>query len=138
VTRADFIYLLALQYPGASPLLCLSCAGLTSDVKELTASATPRAPSFSEELDRLCSLAMAAGKDYNDELTFILNHAEVSLNLIGPDHPAGAHLVELTHAALRCAETARCLLVLTENARDSLRYAKVRTGHAHPRNRKLL
>jgi hypothetical protein len=74
---------------------------------------------------------MAAGKDYNDELTLILNHAELSLDLLGPEHPASNGLVELMHAAMRCAETTRCLLLLTVRARASVRYAKVRAGHAN-------
>jgi hypothetical protein len=57
-------------------------------VKEQTASATRRLKSFAGEFDRLSSLTMAAGKDFNDELTFILNYAEVSLDLLGPEHPA--------------------------------------------------
>ena len=85
---------------------------------------------------------MAAGKDFNDELTFILNYAEVSLELLGPQHPASVGLVEVTHAAMRCAETTRCLLLLSQHARDSVRYSKVRVKvsatHANPRNRKLL
>jgi hypothetical protein len=56
---------------------------------------------------------MAAGKDFNDDLTFILNHAEVSLDLLGPEHPACESIVELTHAAMRCAETTRCLMLMT-------------------------
>ena len=76
-------------------------------MKEQPASATRRLESFVGELDRLSSLTLAAGKDYNDELTFILNHAEVSLDLLGPQHPASDGLVELTHAAMRCAETTR-------------------------------
>jgi hypothetical protein len=95
-------------------------------VKEQTASPTRRLQSFVGELDRLSSLTMAAGKDFNDELTFILNHAEVSLDLLGPEHPASDELVELTHAAMRCAETTRCLLLLTERARASLRHSKAR------------
>jgi hypothetical protein len=74
--------------------------------------------------DRLTSLTMAAGKDFNDELTFILNYAEVSLDLLGPEHPASEGMVEVTHAAMRCAETTRCLLLLTWRARESLRQAK--------------
>lgn len=81
---------------------------------------------------------MAAGKDFNDELTFILNHAEISLDLLGPEHPASDGIVELTHAAMRCAETTRCLLLLTERARASVRYARVRADHANPGNRELL
>lgn len=81
---------------------------------------------------------MAAGKDYNDELTFILNHAEVSLDLLGPEHPASDGIVELTRAARRCAETTRCLLLLTLRSRESVRYAKVRADHADPGDRELL
>jgi len=93
-------------------------------VKEQTVSTTRRRPELAGELDRLSSLSMAAGKDFNDELTFILNYADVSLDLLGPQHPARNGLVELTHATRRCAETARALLVLTMRARDSLRYLK--------------
>ena len=93
-------------------------------MKEQTASATRRLKSFAGELDRLSTLAMAAGKDFNDELTFILNYAEVSLDLLGPEHPASEGMVEVTHAAMRCAETTRCLLLLTWRARESLRQAK--------------
>jgi len=81
---------------------------------------------------------MAAGKDFNDELTLILNHAEVSLDLLGPEHPASDGLIELTHAAMRCAETTRCLLTLTLRARESVRCAKVKEGHADSGNRELL
>jgi hypothetical protein len=90
-------------------------------VKEPTACATRGPRSFAGDLDRLSSLAMAAGKDFNDELTLILNHAEVSLDLLGPEHPASGGIVELTRAAMRCAETTRCLLLLTQRARNSVR-----------------
>jgi hypothetical protein len=105
--------------------------------KEIT-SATQRLDSYVGELDRLSILTLAAGKDYNDELTFILNHAEASLDLLGPEHPACGGLVEVTHAALRCAETTRSLLQLTLRARESVRYARVRAAHAHSGNRELL
>jgi hypothetical protein len=39
---------------------------------------------------------------------------------------------------MRCAETTRCLMLLTQRARDSVRYPRVRATHANPRNRKLL
>jgi len=81
---------------------------------------------------------MAAGKDYNDELTLILNHAEVSLDLLGPQHPASGGLVELAQAAKRCAETTRCLLQLTQRARDSVRYARVRADYANPGDRDVV
>jgi len=101
-----------------------STPGLPSNVKEQLVPATRRIPSFVGELDRLSSLTMAAGKDFNDELTFILNYADISLDLLGPEHPASKGLVELTHAAKRCAETTRCLLLLTLRARASVRGAQ--------------
>ncbi|HXM40165.1 MAG TPA: hypothetical protein VN924_02885 [Bryobacteraceae bacterium] len=107
-------------------------------MKQQTASASRRLESYAGEFDRLSSLTMAAGKDFNDELTFILNHAEASLDLLGPEHPASDGLVELTHAAIRCARTTRCLLLLTVRARASVRCDKVRAGHANPGNRELL
>ena len=107
-------------------------------MKEQPASATRRLESFVGELDRLSSLTLAAGKDYNDELTFILNHAEVSLDLLGPEHPASGGIVELTNAAMRCAATTRSLLLLTLRARDSVRYAKLGADHANPGDRDIL
>jgi hypothetical protein len=135
--RAD-IYLFALQSHAVFLRRFTSIAGLSSNVKEQTASPTRRLQSFAGEFDRLSSLTMAAGKDFNDELTLILNHAELSLDLLGPEHPASDGIVELTHAAMRCAETTRCLLLLTQRARDSVRCARVRADHAHPGNRELL
>ena len=70
---------------------------------------------------------MAAGKDFNDELTFILNHAEVSLDLLGPEHPAAEEIVELTRAARRCAEMNRCLLLFAQRACDSVHHAKAKS-----------
>jgi hypothetical protein len=95
-------------------------------------------PAYAARFDRLSTLAMAAGKHLNDELTLILNHADVSLDLLGPDHPASLDLVELTEAIMRSAETIRCLLLLTQRALDSVPYAKVRAEHANPGNRELL
>jgi len=94
--------------------------------------------SFAAELDRLSSLTLAAGKDFNDELTLILNHAEISLDLLGAEHPASTGLVELQNAAMRCAETTRCLLLLTLRARETVQYAKVRAAHARSGHRELV
>ncbi len=101
-------------------------------MKLSTAPATPDPKSLAAELDRLGSLAFAAGKDFNDELTVILSLAGLSLDRLGPAHPAVAGLVELQQAAARCAETARCLLLFTQRSRDAIRYPGGRTGHAHP------
>ena len=104
-------------------------------MKRPSASATQRLREFAAEFDRLSILALAAGKEFNDELTFILNHAATSLDTLGPDHPARGELVELTNAAMRCAETTRCLLMLTERARAAVRQGKVKAGHAHSGHR---
>lgn len=116
---------------------CGQPAPLTSGVKQRIAPSNRKLDSFAGELDRLSSLALAAGKDFNDELTLILNHAEVSLDLLGAEHPASTGLIELQHAAMRCAETTRCLLLLTLHAREAVRYATVR-AHANSGNRELL
>jgi len=76
-------------------------------------------PVPSGEMDRLTALALAAGKDFNDELTFILNHADLSLDLLPAGHPARPELIALQHSATRCAEITRCLLLLTLRARDA-------------------
>jgi hypothetical protein len=107
-------------------------------VKYHAASAAANPKTFVGELDRLSSLTLAAGKDFNDELTFILNHADVTRDMLGPYHPADAELTELQQAALRCAETTRCLLLLTQRARDLIRYSKARASHANPGHRDLL
>jgi hypothetical protein len=83
----------------------------------------PDRPVLYAELDRLSCLAMAASKDFNDELTLILNRAAISLDLIGADHPATSDLVELQGSVVRCAEITRCLMLLTLRARDSMHYA---------------
>jgi hypothetical protein len=92
---------------------------------------TTQRPVLSREMDRLSGLALAAGKDFNDELTFILNRAEISLNLLPPDHPASHELIEMQHSAIRCAEITRCLLLLTLRARDVRACATVKTSDAH-------
>jgi len=89
-------------------------------------------------MDRLSRMALAAGKNFNDELTLILNHAESSLGLLGAAHPASAGLVELEHAARRCADIARSLLLLTLRARDNAGRGRVRADHADPGDRELL
>jgi hypothetical protein len=97
-------------------------------VKEQLRSQTMHGPVPNSELDRLSGLALAAAKDFNDELTFILNHAEASLDLVGPRHPACGSLMELQHAVMRCAEITRCLSLLTLRAGGPVHYGTVRTG----------
>ncbi|HLY16660.1 MAG TPA: hypothetical protein VKR61_05525 [Bryobacteraceae bacterium] len=107
-------------------------------MKHQPALATPSPKSFAGELDRLTSLTLAAGRDFNDELTLILNHAELTRDLLGAQHPASPGLIELQHAAIRCAETTRCLQTLTMRARDTIRCGTLRADHADPRDRKFL
>jgi hypothetical protein len=59
------------------------------------------------EADNLEQLELAHG--FNEELTILLNSAVVTARLIGPEHPAAALIVEMKHAAIRCAELARRL-----------------------------
>lgn len=63
-----------------------------------------------ERSDRLRSLAAAVAEEFNDELTIILNHVALSLDLLGPEHPALEELKDLERSARRCAEIARDLL----------------------------
>lgn len=107
-------------------------------MKEETGLASIQRPVLYDELDRLSGLALAASKDFNDELTFILNHAEVSLDMLGREHPAIPSMVELQHSAIRCAEITRSLLLLTLRARESIRYATVRKDDADPGDRDLV
>lgn len=127
--RSDFFLALSLNDLADSSGIWRSVRPLRSDVMIDLHSHTARCPAVEGELDKLSGLALAAAKDFNDELTFILNHAEVSMDLLGPQHPANDHLNELQHSAVRCAEITRCLLLLTLQARESVRYATVRTGH---------
>jgi len=126
------------QHTSANAGILPHARELPSDVKLEHGTLNLHPQTFAGELDRLSSLTLAAGKDFNDELTFIMNHAEDSIDRLGPDHPAGAGLVELQHAAMRCAETTRSLLLLTQRARDAVRCAKVRTSDADPGDRDFL
>ena len=103
------------------------------------ASTIAQQPVVYGELDRLSGLTQAAGHGFNDELTFILNHADVSLGLVGAGHPAANSLIELQRSALRCAEITRGLLSLTERARQAVRCAKVKHGaEDHPGHRNIV
>ncbi len=107
-------------------------------MKEQSASATPQHESFAAQLERLSSLTLAAGKDFNDELTLILNYVEISLDMLGAEHPLSPDLIELQQSARRCAETARCLLLLTTQARHAVRCGKLKADDADTGDRKLL
>jgi hypothetical protein len=108
-------------------------------VKQEIASTISQQPVVYRELDRLSGLTQAAGHGFNDELTFILNHADVSLGLVGAGHPASVSLIELQRSALRCAEISRGLLSMTERAREAVRCAKVKHGaEDHPGHRDIV
>ena len=80
----------------------------------------PDAARLAGELERLSAVTLAASKDFNDELTFVVNLAEESLERLEAGHAAAPDLIQLQHCARRCAETARCLLLLSLRARRSL------------------
>jgi hypothetical protein len=100
-------------------------------VKDQTVSVTIEANESNGELDRLSLMTLAAAKDFNDELTMIMNNADLSLDLVGGAHPASANLTELQNSAVRCSEITRCLLMLSLRARDSIHCARVGAGDAH-------
>ena len=79
---------------------------------------------LAREYDRLASLVLAAGKDFNDELTFILNNAAIALAELGPQHPASEALIEMQHAAIRCASTTHVLLKHAQRASETARGAE--------------
>jgi hypothetical protein len=53
-------------------------------------------------IDRAYAVAAAAARDFNDELTVILNSVSESLRSLEEDHPAHALLLDLQSAAQRC------------------------------------
>lgn len=71
---------------------------------------------YRAEPDRAGALAAAVASEFNDELTLILSQCEISLELLGSGHPAAEALVELRHAALRCAGITHSLLGFTLRA----------------------
>jgi len=52
---------------------------------------------------------MELAHGFNEELTIILNSVLMTARLLGPEHPAADAIVEMKHAAIRCAELARRL-----------------------------
>jgi len=62
------------------------------------------------DLDRVDAIAAAAGHDFNDELTIILNGTQLSLQTLEPGHPARPLLRDIQSAAQRCVWKSSCLL----------------------------
>jgi hypothetical protein len=60
--------------------------------------------------DRAYAVAAAAARDFNDELTVILNRVSESLGSLDEDHPARVLLLDLQNAAQRCVWKAEGLL----------------------------
>jgi hypothetical protein len=61
-------------------------------------------------IDRAYAVAAAAARDFNDELTVILNSVSESLVNLEEDHPARPLLLDLQGAAQRCVWKAEGLL----------------------------
>jgi hypothetical protein len=61
-------------------------------------------------IDRAYAVAAAAARDFNDELTVILNSVSESLGILEEDHPARVLLLDLQGAAQRCVWMAEGLL----------------------------
>jgi hypothetical protein len=61
-------------------------------------------------IDRAYAVAAAAARDFNDELTVILNSVSESLGNLEEDHPARLLLLDLQDAAERCVSKAEGLL----------------------------
>jgi hypothetical protein len=61
-------------------------------------------------IDRAYAVAAAAARDFNDELTVILNSVSESLGNLEEDHPARVLLLDLQGAAQRCVRKAEGLL----------------------------
>jgi len=53
-----------------------------------------------------------AAHEFNEELTIILNTAEIAARLLGLGHPANDAIVELRRSVDRCAELTRRLRAL--------------------------
>ena len=50
-----------------------------------------------------------AAHGFNEELTIILNSADIAADLLGPEHPAKDAILELKRSASRCTELSRNL-----------------------------
>lgn len=61
-------------------------------------------------IDHAYAVAAAAARDFNDELTVILNSVSESLGSLDEDHPARLLLLDLQCAAQRCTFMADDLL----------------------------
>jgi hypothetical protein len=62
------------------------------------------------KIDKACVVAAAAARDFNDELTVILNSVSESLENLDEGHPARLLLLDLQRAAKRCVTKAEGLL----------------------------
>ena len=52
---------------------------------------------------------MQLAHGFNEELTIILNSANLATRLLGPEHPANDAIVQLKRSVDRCAELSRKL-----------------------------
>jgi hypothetical protein len=98
--------------------------------------AKPPEPDFSGPFHNLSRLVLTAAQDFNDELTFILNCADDSLELLGGEHAARENLLEVKLRAIRCGDMMQSLLRLT--SRTAVPYGRVEPGDAHPGNRNVV
>ena len=55
------------------------------------------------QADRACAVAAAAAHELNNELTVIINSVLTTIQALEPGHPARPFLLDLHHAAQRCA-----------------------------------
>jgi hypothetical protein len=86
------------KHGGAAPVTC--------DVERLN------------KTDRAFAVAASAAHEWNNDLTVILSSARSTMLELEPGHPARPHVVELQHAAERCAGIAGNLLHYTARRAD--------------------
>jgi hypothetical protein len=63
---------------------------------------------------RIAGLTMAAAKDFNDHLTFMVNNAEVALSMVEDGDPLRAIMQDLQRDSLACATISRTLMLLAK------------------------
>jgi signal transduction histidine kinase len=74
-----------------------------------------------QKLEMLGALAAFIAHDLNNELTVILGNLGLSVDSLGPDHPAVEGLLEADRAAGRCVEMTRGLLNLGQSVKPELK-----------------